>query len=127
MKRIQRRRTKGYRMPKSAMYVGRPTKWGNPFKDVGDMVYVYAGHRRKVLNPWVYFCMQTEKINAAFLFRKMLMNYNSLDVEPAIKIKFKYMVDTLKDLDGKDLACFCKLSQECHADALIELSKPIQL
>ena len=31
-KRIQRKRSKGWRMPKNAVYVGRPTKWGNPFK-----------------------------------------------------------------------------------------------
>ncbi|MGV7636606.1 DUF4326 domain-containing protein, partial [Mycobacterium kansasii] len=30
-KRIQRKRTKGWRMPEGAVYVGRPTKWGNPF------------------------------------------------------------------------------------------------
>jgi len=30
-KRIQRRRTKGWRMPEGAVYVGRPTKWRNPF------------------------------------------------------------------------------------------------
>lgn len=30
-KRIQRRRSKGWRMPEGAVYVGRPTKWGNPF------------------------------------------------------------------------------------------------
>ncbi len=29
--RIQRKRTKGWRMPDNAVYVGRPTKWGNPF------------------------------------------------------------------------------------------------
>ena len=31
-KRIQRKRTKGWRMPKGAVYVGRPSKWGNPFE-----------------------------------------------------------------------------------------------
>lgn len=30
-KRIQRKRTKGWRMPKGAIYVGRPSQWGNPF------------------------------------------------------------------------------------------------
>ena len=30
-KRIQRRRTRGWRMPEGAIYVGRPTKWGNPY------------------------------------------------------------------------------------------------
>lgn len=30
-KRIQRKRTKGWRMPSNTVYVGRPTKWGNPY------------------------------------------------------------------------------------------------
>lgn len=30
-KRIQRKRTKGWRMPPNTVYVGRPTRWGNPF------------------------------------------------------------------------------------------------
>lgn len=29
--RIQRKRSKGWRMPEGAVYVGRPTKWGNPW------------------------------------------------------------------------------------------------
>jgi hypothetical protein len=29
--RIQRKRTKGWRMPPNTVYVGRPTRWGNPF------------------------------------------------------------------------------------------------
>lgn len=29
--RIQRKRTPGWKMPPGAVYVGRPTKWGNPF------------------------------------------------------------------------------------------------
>lgn len=30
-KRIQRKRSKGWKMPEGAVYVGRPTRWGNPF------------------------------------------------------------------------------------------------
>lgn len=30
--RVQRKRTKGWKAPESAVYVGRPTKWGNPFQ-----------------------------------------------------------------------------------------------
>jgi hypothetical protein len=29
--RIQRKRMKGWKAPEGAVYVGRPTKWGNPF------------------------------------------------------------------------------------------------
>lgn len=31
-KRIQRSRAKGWKMPANTVYVGRPTKWGNPFR-----------------------------------------------------------------------------------------------
>ena len=31
MKRIQRRRIKGFRLPANCIYVGRPSKWGNPY------------------------------------------------------------------------------------------------
>ena len=31
--RVQRKRIKGWKMPLGVVYVGRPTKWGNPFKD----------------------------------------------------------------------------------------------
>lgn len=33
--RIQRKRTKGWKMPDNTVYVGRGSKWGNPYK-VGD-------------------------------------------------------------------------------------------
>src|SRR3990167_7060047 len=36
-RRIQRKRKKGWRMPDGAVYVGRPTKWGNPWQ-VGDWI-----------------------------------------------------------------------------------------
>src|SRR6516225_8241629 len=34
--RIQRRRTKGWRMPQGAIYVGRPTPLGNPWQGVNE-------------------------------------------------------------------------------------------
>ena len=30
-RRIQVKRTKGWRLPADAVYVGRPSRWGNPF------------------------------------------------------------------------------------------------
>jgi hypothetical protein len=37
--RIQRRRTKGWRMPENTIYVGRGSKWGNPhtFENSGSV------------------------------------------------------------------------------------------
>lgn len=44
--RIQRHRTKGWKMPAGAVYVGRPTWWGNPysvdmFSPEDDLVALY--------------------------------------------------------------------------------------
>ncbi len=30
--RVQRKRTKGYRLPPGTIYVGRPSRWGNPYR-----------------------------------------------------------------------------------------------
>ena len=45
--RIQRKRAKGWRMPSDVVYVGRPTKWGSPFRvgreaeDLADSLQLY--------------------------------------------------------------------------------------
>ena len=87
MKRIQRMRTKGWRMPTNTVYVGRPTKWGNPFKE-----------------------SETVKID------QVLRQYRSY-----ILCKVARGELDLSWLNGKDLACWCRLDQGCHADILMEL------
>jgi hypothetical protein len=47
-KRIQRKRTKGYKMP-PAIYVGRPTKWGNPHRVEGNQKRDAVAVRNAVL------------------------------------------------------------------------------
>jgi len=56
--RIQRKRTKGWRMPANSVYVGRPTKWGNPYrgpdavsKFLKKMVLMTYTRRRAFLEP----------------------------------------------------------------------------
>lgn len=34
--RVQRKRSKGWRMPENTVYVGRPSKWGNPYIPSND-------------------------------------------------------------------------------------------
>ncbi|WP_160119921.1 DUF4326 domain-containing protein [Rhodovarius lipocyclicus] len=33
-----------------------------------------------------------------------------------------FFFDRLKEIRGKNLACWCRLDQECHADVLLELA-----
>jgi|SRR3989304_1812230 len=121
MKRIQRKRTKGFKTPENTIYVGRPTKWGNPFIDISDIVYVDASHRRTILSKWVYYGTVSETGGAAKLYRDMIMDLNSHEVETEIYNKFKLIRDTHRDLEGKNLSCFCSTSIPCHADTLLEL------
>ena len=91
-KRIQRRRVKGWKMPPNTMSVTRPGKWGNPFV-VGD-------------GSSTFHCPTV--IDAVAAYRNML--------------PYTFLANDLPELRGKDLACFCKLSQPCHADVLLELA-----
>lgn len=87
-KRIQRRRTKGWRMPKNAVYVGRPSIFGNPFP--GDLPQ----------------------------FKRWLAG----QVRGAGGLRRIALIDRLRELRGKDLACWCPLDKPCHADVLLEIA-----
>jgi len=105
MKRVQRKRTKGWKMPENAKYVGRPTKWGNPFR-VEELGAEEAVKRYKecILNNAMCYAYIDDETEASIQFDR-----------------FKWMAENLEQLRGLDLACFCSLSSPCHADALIEL------
>lgn len=51
MDRIQRRRTKGWRMPENTVYVGRGSKYGNPFPvpqyDLDESLFLYRRYLEK--------------------------------------------------------------------------------
>jgi hypothetical protein len=99
--RIQRRRSKGWRMPAGAIYVGRPTKWGNPFRigapNADDCMV--CGSREEAVSK---YRSEITTFHGGFV---------GVDAE-AIR----------RELRGKDLACWCPLDQPCHADVLLELS-----
>ena len=52
MKRIQRKRTKDWKMPPNTVYVGRPTKWGNPFTGEGAVEKYEAHIKRYTPKYW---------------------------------------------------------------------------
>jgi hypothetical protein len=49
-KRIQVRRTRGWRLPEGTVYVARPSHWGNPFR-VGDRAALVAAYRAWLFDP----------------------------------------------------------------------------
>lgn len=98
--RIQRKRVKGWRMPEDAVYVGRPTVYGNPFKvgRDGDAAACVAKYRE----AWEATIRSSEMHP-----RHPLMPFG----RPVF----------IGPLRGKNLACFCALDQPCHADVLLEM------
>ena len=93
-KRIQRKRTEGWRMPKNTVYVGRPSKWGNPFK---------AGSQGVADNK-----------TAVALFCDML--------KYGIPEQYPLDEEIQKELRGKNLSCWCKEGTPCHADILLRIA-----
>lgn len=62
MKRIQRKRTKGWRKPKNAVIVDRTSKiWGNPFK-IGE-----DGDREEVIRKYREWLKEKLKEDPSFL------------------------------------------------------------
>ena len=97
-KRIQRKRTKGWRMPDGAVYVGRPTKWCNPFTKESNPIPPGI-----ISNDW------REQVVFAHAWG---MDYLSPDE----------LAELQRELRGKDLVCWCTLDQPCHADTLLGLA-----
>jgi hypothetical protein len=61
MKRIQRQRKKGWRLPPNTVYVGRPSKWGNPFRIGVD------GTRAEVIEKYRKWLIEKLKADPTFL------------------------------------------------------------
>ena len=115
---VQRKRTKGWRMPEGAVYVGRPTKWGNPY--VLDAALDWDGLHVGHALPETVYCRE----HAVDLYRDWVHGHlvprTGFGPFPRHRLAFA----RLAELRGKDLACWCPLDQPCHADVLLELANP---
>lgn len=98
--RVQRKRTKGWKMPPNTVVVTRGTKWGNPFV-VNPTARPGSGAKHM---PNVASASE-----AVATYREYLKECPDL-------------IAALPELRGKNLACFCALDQPCHADVLLEFA-----
>lgn len=80
--------------PKDAVYVGRPTEWGNPFTHMRGTVAAFKVDDRD---------------QAIKSFEE------HLNERPHLKEKIK------EQLKGKDLVCWCA-PLPCHADILLRIA-----
>lgn len=125
-RRIQRRRTKGWRAPADAVYVGRGSRWGNPCTQVRypaldgteweqeGRLGKTSGQQHAFIHPdktvtW-HLVQDATPEQAVELYRRWLAQRPELAVAAR------------EQLAGRDLMCWCPLGQPCHADALLELA-----
>ncbi len=76
------------------VYIGRPSKWGNPFTHIKDK------------QTKAEFLVDTRK-EAITKYKEWILN------QP-------HLLSSLGELEGKTLGCWCS-PKPCHGDILIEL------
>lgn len=80
--------------PKDAVYVGRPSKWSNPFSHLPSKLAEYkVATREEAIKKYIMW-IETRGI-----------------LQRQIKLELK----------GKDLVCFCA-PKPCHADILLKIA-----
>lgn len=110
-RRLHRTRRKNNKTPDGAVYVGRPTIWGNPFAGRAKV-----GHKRSVIlyGAWIRGDCSPRVLRAAGFSRAEIIQLGRWREK---------MLDRLPKLAGKDLQCWCPTTSEwCHADVLIDLA-----
>jgi hypothetical protein len=117
-KRIQRKRTKGYKQPPNTKYVGRPTVYGNPFRVKGYFIEYWNINKKN----WQVF----EKLGGAIAKDEDVVRlYNDW-----LHGRFDHLgvfakPPTFREIDNLEkhdyISCFCPLDKPCHTDVLIKL------
>lgn len=91
--RIQLSRRAGWRLPANTVKVDRSTKWGNPYK-IGD--------------PGI-------RTNA-----DAVLAFDNYTWRTAVGRRLSEQAR--KTLRGKNLACWCRLGEKCHADVWLKIA-----
>lgn len=122
--RIQLRRTKGWRMPENTVRVARPGPFGNKFRIGGH--YKRGG---RLGGAGLIGALQMIYIEAADGYQDE--TYTTIKTNAEAVEWFRWyqaqrppaeLQGDLAHLHGKNVACFCKLSETCHGDVWLELA-----
>lgn len=108
-RRVQLSRRKGWRMPENTVKVARPTRFGNPWTVKDAIETGYSPERAQS------YCVE--------LYREWLTTTDGLThmLQDSDYLR-RLVIEGLPELRGKNLACFCRLDQPCHADVLLEVA-----
>ncbi len=118
--RIQRSRTKDWKMPPNTVSVTRPGKFGNPFIVSDDYLWYDTGEKGKNKYKRMSSSADSTVEDCVALFKRCLKDQINI---PYLSLfyHFKRIKKHLHELRGKNLACWCRIGSCCHADVLLEL------
>ncbi len=114
-RRIQRRRTKGWRLSPDTVCVDRSTRWGNPFRVGKDRRVVWPDGSEVTVAGLRCLAPSRRDPPRAFLTAA----FNAWIREPE---QAKLREEIRASLPGKNLACWSPPDQPCYADVLLELA-----
>jgi hypothetical protein len=113
--RVQRKRTKGYRLPPNTVCVTRPGPFGNRFRSSRD---VRGSNGRAVEAFRLYLRRRWTGLE-----RELLKGGNDPVVVAlaiaALEIRRDQLDEHLSKLRGRNLACYCVPGAPCHGDVLL--------
>ena len=95
-------------MPENTVYVGRGSKWGNPFS-------VREHGRDRAIQWFANWLSNTVDNTGRYV-------HGTTDYHGAESGLRPSMAEIRSELHGKNLACWCALDQPCHADVLLVLA-----
>ena len=95
-------------MPPDTVYVGRPSKWGNPWSPANHSIITMNGGTVVASRPGTLAeCVVAYEED----IRSGSFGYKTADIRLALR--------------GKNLACWCRLDQPCHADVLLRIASGV--
>jgi len=135
--RVQRKRTRGWKMPPNTVCVDRKTKWGNPFA-IGEtfIALIKPNSKTDWQGDGFWDCNSVEETitdnkSAVENFTQLLLDgeiefFTEKNGQAKKHLKFAAIEEIKEGLKGKNLACWCKPGDPCHADVLLKLANPIR-
>ncbi len=133
--RIRLSRQRGWRMPDNTVKVDRTTRWGNPF-NMKDSAHCWtalsvgckgdpAGRHEasvKLFRSWIEGGAAV-RYEECGIYVDAAGQREAVAVSPHLVAPLPPTLEEIRSaMAGKNLACWCKLDQPCHADVLLELA-----
>lgn len=111
--RIQLSRKSGWRKPENTLVCARPARWSNPYRvEMFGRELAINLFERSLRGFWSSDGIPDGLIETAY---EANMSFRA-------RFKFHPLEYVRSELSGRNLACWCSLSEKCHVDVLLRIA-----